>query len=156
MVFFPFVAEMSRSSFWRLSRGWWYRPLSLRCYRCDGGIVALTYFVFTEIYMVFCIFVLFCLDRFFTAISLLYSFCFSLKAGVGRVDCYFVAGGIVICHYDKLRCHLWGCQLDDILLFGARLTWHSHPVLLWYLLWNVHGIYVCVLLRFDNFSVISL
>ena len=81
----------------------------------DGGIVGLTTFcfqrstdkIFTHIYTeivaslkctwYFCIFVLFCLNKFFTVYHYSTLSLFSLKAGGRRVDGFFVAVGIVIC-----------------------------------------------------------
>ena len=100
---------------------------------------------FTEIFSslkctwYFVCFVLLCPGKFvyhYITLSL-----FSLKTGDRRVDGYFVACGMVICRCDKLLCHRWGCQLDDLLFFDDRLMWYSHPILMWYLHhWNVHDI----------------
>ena len=83
----------------------------------DGRIVGLTTFCFqrsnwqnihtrlywdsflTEMYMVF--FFNFCLNKFFTVYHYSTLSLFSLKAGDRRVDGFFVAVGIVICHWTK-------------------------------------------------------
>ena len=121
--------------------GEWYRALSLL--PVTAGLSAWPFSIFSAQLTKSSHPVLLCLDKFFTVYHYSTLSLFSLEAGDRRVDGYFVAGGIVICRYDKLRCHRWGCQLDDLLFFGARLTWYSHPILLWFLHnWNVHAIFV--------------
>ena len=59
----------------------------------------------------------------------------------GVVDLTAISS-LVALWFDKLWCHRCGCQLDDLLFFGARLTWYSQLILLWYLHhWNVYDTY---------------
>ena len=65
---------------------------------------------------------------------------FSLKAKDRQLDSIVITGGIVSCHYDKLRCHLWRqiCQIGDLLFSVSRIvtvyshmTQHGHKVVIW-------------------------
>ena len=49
---------------------------------------------------------------------------FSLKAKDRQLDSIVITGGIVSCHYDKLRCHLWRqiCQIGDLLFSVSRVV----------------------------------
>ena len=57
---------------------------------------------------------------------------FSLKAKDRQLDSIVITGGIVSCHYDKLRCHLWRqiCQIGDLWFSVSRVVtcvviWHG-------------------------------
>ena len=49
---------------------------------------------------------------------------FSLKTKDRQFGSIVITGGIVSCHYDKLRCHLWRqiCQIGDLLFSVSRVV----------------------------------
>ena len=116
LVFFSFLAEI---------RGYLFRHPCRLLVLCvvvatygannDDGVVGLTKYshqlywdiYITEMYMIFCTFFLFCLDKFFTKYHYSTLSLFSLKERGRRYDGYFVGGGTVSCH-DDMRCNwLW-------------------------------------------------
>ena len=171
------LAEFRGSPFWHLSRRWRYRALSLRLtvLPVAAGLSAWRPFAFsaqtdkifthdyTEIVSslkctwYFCIFVLFCLNKFFTVYHYNTLSLFSLKAGGRQVDDIFVAVSIVICRSTNCGATVGAVSLT-IFCF-SELDYHDIQTR-FYCDTYIIGMYMISLyncfLCFDNLSAISL
>ena len=105
----------------------------------------------------FCIFVLFCLNKFFTVYHYNTLSLFSLKAGGRQVDDIFVAVSIVICR--STNCGATGGAVSLTIFCFSELDYHDIQTR-FYCDTYIIGMYMISLyncfLCFDNLSAISL